>query len=163
MRGSAIQDLIPHNHCYGCGPDNDLGLRLKSYWRGNGRSVARFVPQSHHCAGPKHFVNGGILATIIDCHCVCTAMAAAYVAAGRAIGVAPHGHFATGSLSLDYHRPTPIDATLELAAEVARATDRSCVLACTVTAAGKVTVEATVEAVRVPDEWIHARRTPDRA
>lgn len=158
MTGPAIQELIPHNHCYGCGPDNGSGLRLKSYWDGHDSSVARFAPQSHLCAGPKHFVNGGILATIVDCHCVCTATAAAYLAAGRPIGAAPHRYYATARLQLDYRRPTPIGQDLHLAATVVSAGERSCVLTCTVSAAGKVTVDATVEAVCVPDEWMRARR-----
>lgn len=157
MSGSAIQDLIPHNHCYGCGPENGLGLRLKSHWVGSGSSVARFVPQPYHCAGPAHFVNGGILATIVDCHCVCTATAAAYLAAGRAIGDPPNLYFATATLSLGYRRPTPIGATLELEARVGEMDEKSCVLACTVTAAGKITVEAAVKAVRVPEDWMQAK------
>jgi acyl-coenzyme A thioesterase PaaI-like protein len=156
--GPAIQDLIPHNHCFGCGPDNEHGLRLKSYWDGSGFSVARFVPQAHHCAGPAHFVNGGILATIVDCHCICTAMAAASYAAGRMPGAAPHDYFATASLDVVYKRPTPIDEPLELAAEIVRGGDRDYVLSCAITAAGKETVTATVAAVRVPDTWMHGRR-----
>ncbi len=31
---TALQDLISHNHCYGCGPDNPDGLQIKSYWDG---------------------------------------------------------------------------------------------------------------------------------
>ena len=27
----AIQDQIPHNHCYGCGKDNPDGMQIKSY------------------------------------------------------------------------------------------------------------------------------------
>ncbi len=30
----AIQDQVPHHHCYGCGADNDKGLQIKSYWPG---------------------------------------------------------------------------------------------------------------------------------
>lgn len=159
MPGPAIQDLIPDNHCYGCGPDNERGLRLKSYWDGCGVSVARFVPQPHHCAGPRHFVNGGILATLTDCHCVCTAMAAASDAAGRPLGAAPHDYFATASLQVAYRRPTPIGETLELTAGIDRAEDGSYVLSCEVTAAGKVTVTAAVTAVRVSAEWMRGRRS----
>ena len=32
MNELAFQDLIPDNHCYGCGPHNAHGLRIKSYW-----------------------------------------------------------------------------------------------------------------------------------
>ena len=32
----AIQDAIPDNHCWGCGARNPQGLRIKSYWDGDG-------------------------------------------------------------------------------------------------------------------------------
>jgi len=153
-----IQDLMPHNHCYGCGAGNAAGLRLKSFRRGPHLSVARFVPQAHHCAGPPHFVNGGVLATIIDCHCVCTAVAEAYAAAGREIGTAPHLYFATATLEISYRRPTPIDVPLDLTARVTSAADDRYVLSCEVSAGGKVTAVATVHAVRVPAEWMAGPR-----
>lgn len=159
MAGPALQDLILHNHCYGCGPNNPQGLRIKSHWSGEGLSVARFSPQPHHCAGPTHFVNGGILATIVDCHCICTAIAAAYHDAGRPVGEAPYFHYATSRLELKYLRPTPIDSELELeAAIVERPDERRYVLSCSVNAEGKPCVEATVEAVRVPDSWFEGTR-----
>ncbi len=78
----ALQDAIPHNHCWGCGTLNPRGLRIKSYAEGDG-TVCRFQPSPEHMAGPTHVVNGGIIAAVIDCHCVCTAIADAYRAAGR--------------------------------------------------------------------------------
>jgi acyl-coenzyme A thioesterase PaaI-like protein len=116
--------------------------------------VARFTPEPYHCAGPKHFVNGGILATVIDCHCVCTAAAAAYQDDSRAIGSAPHLHYATANLELKYLRPTPIDVELELLARIVDRTDRTYVLSCELSARGKTTVTATLEAIRVPESWV---------
>lgn len=154
MAESAFQDLIPDNHCFGCGPANTGGLQLKSYWGDDGTSVARFAPQAHHCAGPAHFVNGGILATLADCHCVCTAMAAAYRDAGRRIGEPPLLYYATGGLTVSYLRPTPMAQAIELIARIERADARTYVLSCTVAAAGRITAEATVEAVTVPLSWM---------
>ncbi len=50
----AFQDLMPNNHCFGCGPTNDGGLRIKSYWDGPNESLCSFVPQAHQNAGPRH-------------------------------------------------------------------------------------------------------------
>jgi acyl-coenzyme A thioesterase PaaI-like protein len=116
--------------------------------------VARFVPQSHHCAGPTHFVNGGIIATVIDCHCICTAAAARYRDAGRDIGSTPDVYFATARLELEYSRPTPIDSELELRATIERRTERTYVLSCELVAQGKPRVKARVEAIEVPDSWM---------
>ena len=151
---SAFQDLLPHNHCFGCGPNNPGGLRIKSYWAGPDVSVARFTPLSHHCAGPRHFVNGGIIATVIDCHCICTAAAAAYIDAAREVGSEPDLHYATAKLALEYSRPTPIDAELEIRARIEARTERTYVLSCVLTAAGKPRVQAEVEAIRVPESWM---------
>jgi acyl-coenzyme A thioesterase PaaI-like protein len=154
VRSDAFQDLIPHNHCFGCGPDNPQGLRIKSSWSGDHLSVARFTPERYHCAGPTHFVNGGILATVIDCHCVCTAAAAAYLDHGRAIGSEPHLHYATANLELKYLRPTPIDAELAITAKIVDRTDRTYVLSCDLRAGGKTTVEAKLTAIQVPESWV---------
>lgn len=151
----AFQDLIPHNHCYGCGPNNPNGLRLKSYWSGDELSVARFTPEKYHCAGPKHFVNGGTLATLIDCHCVCTAAAQAYRDVGRAIGSAPHLHYATARLQTEFLRPTPMGTELRLEARITARTERTYVLSSTLEAQGKACVRAEVEAIAVPESWIH--------
>lgn len=156
VRSDAFQDLIPHNHCFGCGPDNPQGLRIKSSWSGHQLSVARFTPEAYHCAGPTHFVNGGIIATVIDCHCVCTAAAAAYRDNGRAIGSNPHLHYATANLAIEYLRPTPIDVELEILARLVDRTDRTYVLSCELNAGGKTRVTATLEAIQVPDSWVLA-------
>jgi acyl-coenzyme A thioesterase PaaI-like protein len=116
--------------------------------------VARFTPEPCHCAGPTHFVNGGILATVIDCHCVCTAMATAYRDSGREIGSKPDLHYATTRLELQYLRPTPIDAEIELQARVIERTERTYVLSCELKARGKTRVRAEVEAIAVPESWM---------
>jgi len=120
--------------------------------------VARFTPEPHHCAGPTHFVNGGILATLIDCHCVCTAAAAAYRDAGRDIGSGAALHYATAKLELEYLRPTPIAAELGLEARIVGRTERTYVLSCGLTARGKTCVKGTVEAIAVPASWMRRDR-----
>ena len=42
MTAIAFQDLIPDNHCFGCGPKNENGLRIKSYWKGDEAILAAF-------------------------------------------------------------------------------------------------------------------------
>ncbi len=61
----AIQDLLPGNHCWGCGPDNPRGLQIKSHVEGD-ETVCRFQPSPDHMAGPTHVVYGGIIASVID-------------------------------------------------------------------------------------------------
>ncbi|RCU50453.1 PaaI family thioesterase [Corallincola holothuriorum] len=154
----AFQDLIPHNHCFGCGPQNSEGLKLKSYWRDDGSSECVYLPQPHQCAGPTGFVNGGIIATLIDCHCICTAMAHAYALAGREIGQGQPIWYVTGELNIQYLAPTPIDEAIKLVAKVENVSGKKMTLSCelmNVTEAPSTPyARATIMAIQVPSNWL---------
>jgi acyl-coenzyme A thioesterase PaaI-like protein len=151
---TAFQDQIPDNFCFGCGAANPDGLHLKSEWDGDD-AVARWMPAERYSAGPKHVLNGGIIATLLDCHGVCTAIAEDYRREGRAIGSEPQLWHATTTLDVRYLRPAPTDAPLTLNATVVSAGDDGTVVECRLEANGKVRAEATVTSVRVPDSWRH--------
>lgn len=153
----AIQDFLPENHCFGCGPANQKGLQIKSYWQPDAAvAVCVFSGAPHHNAGVPHVMNGGIIAIIIDCHCICTAIAAAYSDAGLALGSAPLIWFATGSLELDYRAPTPLGDPVTLRASVTASGPRRSEVRCELTARGVLCVSARLAAVRVPPEWREA-------
>ena len=149
---AAIQDRIPHNHCWGCGTLNPRGLHIKSYAEGD-ETVCRFQPSPEHMAGPTHVLNGGIIAAVLDCHCVCTAIADSYRAAGRELGSEPLLWSVTASLRVDYLAPTPLAEPLELRARVREVRGRRRVIACTLRSAGRECARAEVTAVEVPDSW----------
>ena len=157
---TAFQDLIPGNNCFGCGPDNNQGLRIKSHWTGEDVAECRFTPSAHHSAGPRHTLNGGIIATLIDCHSVCTAIAKAYRMAGRPIGTGDPIWFATGALSVSYRRPAPLGAEVLLKAAVTAATEKKITVTCTVSAVGEVCATGEVVAVRVPSGWFEGGHLP---
>jgi acyl-coenzyme A thioesterase PaaI-like protein len=147
----AFQDELAElgiHQCWGCGSRNEQGLQIKSYWEGE-EGTCTWQPQPYHQAGAASVVNGGILATIIDCHAVCTAMAAAYRAEQRAITTPPLIMSVTGSLHLTYLRPTPMTEPLRLRATVGESGERKTLVACTLSAQGEVCVRAEVVVVRV--------------
>jgi acyl-coenzyme A thioesterase PaaI-like protein len=148
----AIQDQIPHNHCWGCGTLNPRGLHVKSYVEGD-ETVCTFQPSPDHMAGPTDVVYGGIIAAVVDCHSVCTAIADAYRAEGRAIGTEPNLWCVTGSLKIDYLAPTPIDRPMELRARVREAVRRKRFVDCVVRSGGREVVRAEALAVLVPGSW----------
>ena len=150
--GRAFQEQIPDNFCYGCGPGNPVGLRIRSIWAGN-EALCVFQPAPYHSAGPRHILNGGIIATLIDCHAVCTAIAHAYRAERRAIGSVPAIWYATASLAVHYLRPTPIDRLVTVRARVVETRLRRTTLACALSADDVECVRADVVAVRVPATW----------
>jgi acyl-coenzyme A thioesterase PaaI-like protein len=143
-----FQDAMPGDVCFGCGAENPHGLRIRSFWEGD-EGVCRFTPMAHHQGWPG-ITCGGILATLVDCHCMATAMASAVRREGRALDSEPHYRFATGSMSLRYLKPTPNDRPLLVRAHVTEVKDdRKYTLTCGVYSGGEKTVEATVVAFRV--------------
>ena len=148
----AIQDFIPHNHCYGCGPQNPDGMQIKSYWDGK-ESRCSYSPRPEQCAGPTQYLYGGTIASLIDCHCVCTSIANYYHRDGFEVGEGPEIWCVTGSLEVRYLRPTPIDSPVQLIATISECTNRKTILQCTLSSGGEVTAEGRVVAVRVAAQW----------
>lgn len=148
----AFQDLIPGNYCWGCGPLNEAGLRIKSRWDGE-EAVCIWQPSPQHAAGPKHILNGGIIATIIDCHCICLAIAAHYRDEARPMDSEPGIWCVTASLQVTYLRPTPIARPVELRARVKETSGRKTVVTCVLRADGEDRATGELLAIRVPPEW----------
>ena len=126
MLTSAIQDLYPdeYAHCYGCGRCNPQGHHLKSYLVGQ-ESVATFVADGKYSGGVPGHAYGGLVASLLDCHG--TASAAAFQWSidnpGRTdVGSLPR--FVTGSLRIDFLKPTPLQRELRLRATLERAEGR---------------------------------------
>lgn len=149
----AFQDYYPEDtsHCYGCGRFNEKGLQIKSYWDGD-QSVARFVPRPEHTAVPG-YVYGGLLASLVDCHGTGTAAAAAARADGKDLSEDSSYRFVTGSLKVDFLRPTPLGPELELRGTIRELKPRKIVVAIDLLAEGEVCVRGEVIAVRLPDDW----------
>lgn len=140
---------MPGNICFGCGRDNHFGLQISSYWEGD-IAVCSWMPQPQY-EGWRGLLNGGILATLIDCHTMCTAMAAAHRAEGRALGTLPEYRYATGTIEVKYLKPTPSNVPVELRAQVTEIKGRKTVLSCETWADGVLTATAQVVAIRVYD------------
>ena len=143
---------MPSNHCYGCGAENPQGMQIKSYWEGD-ETVCRYTPQPEQCAGPLQYLYGGTIASLIDCHSVCTAISNYYRKEGRETGVAPEIWCVTARLTVNYLAPTPIDQDIELRATIEESGDKKTLVKCRVFSAGQQTAEGEVIAIRVPDDW----------
>jgi acyl-coenzyme A thioesterase PaaI-like protein len=154
MADRAFQDDYPEifSYCYGCGRLNEHGLQIKSYWDGD-ETVCRYEPKPYHTAIPG-YVYGGLIASLIDCHSTGTAAAAAYRSAGQPLDSDPPYRFLTGSLHVDYLRPTPIDAVLEVRARVKEIKGRKVVVTSTLSANGEICARGEVVAVQIPDHLV---------
>lgn len=155
MGERAFQDYLFRNNCWGCGSSNEQGLRLKSYWSGE-ESLCSWVPSPHHMAGPTNILNGGIIATIIDCHSVCTAIAAAYREEGRALDTEPLIWYVTASLKVEYHKPASVDKTVDLRARILKTEGRKTLIGCLLFSNKIKCAEGETLAIRVPaEDWYH--------
>jgi len=70
--GASLQErYAPASVCFGCGPDNASGLHVRSFPdpdpEREGALVATWTPSPDHRAF-ANVLNGGICATILDCH-----------------------------------------------------------------------------------------------
>jgi acyl-coenzyme A thioesterase PaaI-like protein len=161
MSPKAFQDYYPDHlsHCYGCGRLNEHGLQIKSYWDGDAadsaaadgaETICTFTPRPYHIAIPG-YVYGGLIASLIDCHCTGTAAAASYRAAGREMDTEPPFRFVTASLQVDYLRPTPLGVPLEIRARVTELKGRKVVMQATLSAEGQICAQGEVVAVQMPE------------
>jgi acyl-coenzyme A thioesterase PaaI-like protein len=150
----AIQDTYPEqlSYCYGCGRLNEAGLHIKSYWKGE-EAVCVYIPRPEHIAIPG-YVYGGLIASLIDCHCTGTAAAASYHAAGRLPGSEPAFRFVTAMLKVDYLHPTPLGVPLEVRACAVEIKGRKVVLQASVSVNGEVCARGEVITVQVPEHLI---------
>src|SRR5882724_7449351 len=99
-----------HNHCFGCGQENDKGLQLKSYEQGE-EVVAIWNALPHHEAFPG-ILNGGIIGTLLDCH---SNWSAAYFLM-KHTNEEKTPCMVTAYFNVRLKRPTPSDKPVELKA-----------------------------------------------
>ena len=149
----AFQDYYPDNvaQCYGCGSNNHHGHQIKTHWDGE-ESVTFFTPEPYHTSVPG-YAYGGLIASLIDCHSTGTAAAAMYRSEGREMDSLPPFRFVTGSLHVDYLKPTPIEGPLEIRGCVKEIKGRKVIVESTVSANGVVTARGEVVAVQMPESF----------
>ena len=123
----------PSSICFGCGPANPLGLHIRSFARPGGSLVATWRSAPHHAAFPG-VLNGGIIGTLLDCHCN---WAATWHLMQR--DSLPHPPCTvTASYAIKLTSPTPIDTDLTLEARVVESGPDRARVEGTLSAGGKI-------------------------
>ncbi len=129
----SLQDTYaPHNACFGCGPSNPEGLQIKSFPEG-AEVLAEWTPQPHHEAFPG-VLNGGIIGSLLDCHCNWTA---AWHLMNEA-GADRPPCTVTADYAIKLLRPTPTDGPVQLRARVVESSEDRAVVEGELIAGGKV-------------------------
>ncbi|MBI3820028.1 MAG: PaaI family thioesterase [Planctomycetes bacterium] len=129
---SLQERYAPHNACFGCGPANAKGLRIRSFQKDN-EVVATWQPEPHHEAFPG-MLNGGIIGSLLDCHSNWTA--AAHLMQKNALDSPPCT--VTAEYAIKLLRPTPTAGPILLKARVVDSTDDRANIEATLEANGKV-------------------------
>ena len=154
-RAIAVQDTYGERfqHCWGCGPKNDLGMHLKTYPSVEGTScISRIKVDPQYTGGVPANLFGGMIAVIFDCHG--TASAAWFSHHEKGLDLTPEtviGRFITAHLEVDYLSPTPIDDEIIVTSTLEELGARKAIVNMEMTVTGKVRAKAKMVAVAVKD------------
>lgn len=107
---SLQERFAPRNRCFGCGPSNDKGLRIRSMVEGDSL-VALFTPEPHHQAF-DNILSGGICGTLLDCHS--NWCAAYFIMQERKEDTSPCT--VTARYTVELKAPTPMNTELKIIA-----------------------------------------------
>jgi acyl-coenzyme A thioesterase PaaI-like protein len=133
MSEKSLQETYaPQNACFGCGPANEKGLKIRSFVQGD-EVVADWTPQKHHEAF-EGVLNGGIIGALLDCH-------SNWAATWHLMKKSGSDHppcTVTAEFAVKLTRPTPTNVPIHLTAVVTESTDDRAVVDAKLTANGKV-------------------------
>jgi acyl-coenzyme A thioesterase PaaI-like protein len=133
----SLQDrYAPKSICFGCGPSNAKGLRIKSFEDGEGLTCD-WTPSEHHQAFPG-MVNGGVVGALLDCH---ANWAAAMHLMKKNGWDRPHATV-TAKYTVEMLGPVPV-APLRLRAKVVDASERRATVEADLSAGGEVKAKCT--------------------
>lgn len=132
----SIQDrLFPDLMCFGCGPANPSGLRLKSFVTDEG-VIADFLPSPALDNGGG-VLNGGIITTLLDCHGGAAVMYRADIDDGHA------GIWVTAAIDVRFVRPIPLDEICRVSADILSRDGREMQVRTQIHVSGKLGASAT--------------------
>jgi acyl-coenzyme A thioesterase PaaI-like protein len=132
LEPSLQEKYAPQNTCFGCGPANPKGLRIRSFAQGD-EVVADWTPESHHEAF-QGMLNGGIIGALLDCH---SNWAATYHLM-RAAGESSPPCTVTADYAVKFLRPTPSQAPVHLRARVVDSKPDRATVEATLESGGKI-------------------------
>jgi acyl-coenzyme A thioesterase PaaI-like protein len=132
MAEQSLQEkYAPMSACFGCGPANEKGLRIKSFAR-EAETVCEWKPEAYHEAFPG-MLSGGIIGTLLDCHSNWTA---AWHLMQRD-GLEKPPCTVTADYAVKLLRPTPTDDVVTLVARVVQSNDNQAIVEAELIAKGK--------------------------
>lgn len=139
--GVCVQEHFARSSaCFGCGPSNPKGLRVRSFPGSGGLGevgdelVAEWRPEPHHEAFPG-VLNGGVIGSLLDCHSNWTA--AWHLMLKTGVDHPPCT--VTADYAIKLLRPTPTSLLITLKAKVVESGSDRALIEATLEAGSKVT------------------------
>jgi len=130
---AALQDrYAPNGTCFGCGPRNEKGLRIKSRVRGD-EVIATWRAEKFYEAY-EGALSGGVIGTLMDCHSNWTA---AHELMQRG-GVDAPPCTVTAEYTITLKRPTPTDGEIVIVAHPVDVSQDRATIEAELRAGGKV-------------------------
>lgn len=147
MTARSLQDTYaPKSICFGCGPSNPQGLRIKSFEEGDAL-VGEWSAGANQEAFPG-MLNGGIVGALLDCH---ANWAAAMHLMKKNGWDRPHATV-TAKYEIELLAPVPSRERLKLWAKVSDASERRATVQASLSAGGEVKARCTGVFVAVKPE-----------
>ncbi len=114
-RLSLQERFAPQGSCFGCGPANDQGLRIRSFPDSEEPEalVCEWTPRAHFAAFAT-FLYGGVICSLFDCHSNWTATW--HLMRRDALETPPCT--VTADFHVEFRRPTPMDEPVRIKARV---------------------------------------------
>lgn len=152
---SLQETFAPKGRCFGCGPANDKGLRIRSFAADDSADahvVCDFTPEKHHEAF-ENVLNGGIIGAVLDCHMNWTTIF--HLMKKNGLDRAPC--CVTAEFKVVLKRPTPL-GPVHVDAHVVSSSDDRATIEAIMTAGSRVTAIGTGTFVAVkPDHPAYHR------
>lgn len=134
----------PRGRCFGCGPQNEKGLRIQSFVDGD-EVVCTWQGAPEHQAW-EGTLNGGIVGALFDCH-------SNWAAAWHLHKQAPDEEFpstVTAEFHVKLRRPTSSKTPVEIRARVVESSERSATIEAEMRSGGELTSTCRGTFVSVP-------------
>ncbi len=140
-------------HCWGCGPKNELGLALKTFPSDDKKTcICEFTPDSQYSGGVPSNLFGGMIAMIFDCHG--TASAAWFNHKNKGLPLTKDtviGRYITARLEVDFKKPVPMGKCVKVTSMPEEIGERKIILNMVMEAEGVLCAKARMVAVGVKD------------
>ena len=136
MKGWSLQEQhAPKSICFGCGPANVKGLKIRSFLEGQD-FVCDWQAESYHEAFPG-MLNGGIIGALLDCHS--NWAATIHLMQKNELEAVPAT--VTADYRVEFLAPTPTREPVHLRAWVVESSEKRATVEAELSSGGKVTAK----------------------